>query len=341
MKLIRRLVWIEIILIHLVILAGSVVRMTGSGMGCPDWPKCFGHLIPPTQLDELLWSSDKSFKTGQMILHDDRLWVATKDIAPTPELDLSVWRVYTKHDYALFNPYHTWIEYINRLLGALSGIPMLLIFGLIAFRTRARPAEFLLALAGLFLLGFEAWLGKVVVDGNLIPGQITLHMFGALAILAVLYLLHARLAPLAEDRLDRGTIWSMLALLLLILVQIALGTQVREAVDLIAKNSGGLDRSEWISSLPLVFVVHRSFSWLLLIASVVLIVRLVRNKRKTRSARWILGLCLANIFAGIGLAFFGVPPALQPVHLMLAVLLFGVVVKSLASERAWRLLRSS
>ena len=341
MKALRRWVFIEIVLIHLVVLAGSVVRMTGSGMGCPDWPKCFGHLIPPTRLDELIWAPEKSFKTGQMILHEERLWVARQEVPPSEQLDLSLWKVYTKHDYALFNPFHTWTEYINRLLGALSGIPMLLIFGMIAVRTRARPAEFLLALAALLLLGFEAWLGKVVVDGNLIPGQITLHMLGALLLIGVLFLLHARLAPLSESRLDRGTTWTLLGLLVLVLGQIAMGTQVREAVDTLGKASGGLPRGAWIQALPGVFLVHRSFSWLVLIASVYLFWRARRKKWSGTRATVVLGLCALNIGVGVVLAYTGLPPALQPVHLMLAVLLFGALVRALAAERAWTALRSA
>lgn len=315
---------IEIVLIFLVIIAGSVVRMSGSGMGCPDWPKCFGHLIPPTERSQLDWKAQTDYHKKQIIIIDEALYYAKADFKTGTTYNASNWERYTKHDYALFNPTHTWIEYINRLIGALSGIPMLLMLGISLFLIREDWRLALLSAAGLFMLGFEAWLGKLVVDGNLIPGSITIHMIGALMIVAILLVLNG----LVEKDKGRRTAFtpsfrslSLLALVLS-LIQIGLGTQVRETVDTLQQ--AGLPRSEWMDHMELNFYIHRSFSILILALNL----WLWRMNRNLALGYWqwnyimlVLGL---EIMAGIILAYFDLPYFAQPLHLLLGSILFAL-----------------
>ena len=148
-----RYTWFVLIMVFLVILAGGVVRMTQSGMGCPDWPKCFGRWIPPVNASQLPPDFEK--------------YLRQQDI-----------------DHS-FNVYHTWIEYINRLLGALLGVFIFIhfIWSFIRFRKINKPVVILSFLL-LLTVGFQGWLGKKVVDDNLAVVKVTIHMLVALVIAA-------------------------------------------------------------------------------------------------------------------------------------------------------------
>ena len=65
---------------YLIFLAGSIVRMTGSGMGCPDWPKCFGYYIPPTSEEQITWKQNIHFEEGMIIIKNKELFVAKKNL---------------------------------------------------------------------------------------------------------------------------------------------------------------------------------------------------------------------------------------------------------------------
>ena len=78
---------ISLILVYLVILAGSLVRMTGSGMGCPDWPKCFGLLIPPTNEKQVEWNKNQQYSKGIILRYNGELIVAKDDFVSTNEFN--------------------------------------------------------------------------------------------------------------------------------------------------------------------------------------------------------------------------------------------------------------
>jgi cytochrome c oxidase assembly protein subunit 15 len=322
-KWLIRLTKIEIVLLFLVILAGSVVRMTGSGMGCPDWPKCFGYIIPPTEQSQLEWTPNREFKKGQIIIVNQSLQVAQSDFTTGATFNQSHWEPYTKHDYALFNPFHTWVEYINRLFGALSGLPMLALVFLSLFYIRKNWRYFVLSTAGLFMLGFEAWLGKLVVDGNLIPGSITIHMMGALLLVALMLILRGLLIKEQFAPVQMTSKFKVLLLvaLLFTLIQTVLGTQVREQIDHL--NEAGMARSSWIENLNWQFYVHRTFSLAILGLNVWLWRNNTQYQRGVKEMWPVLLLIIIEIGLGVFLNYLDVPKFAQPTHLLLGTLLFA------------------
>jgi cytochrome c oxidase assembly protein subunit 15 len=315
---------ITLTLTFVVIIAGSVVRMTGSGMGCPDWPKCFGHFIPPTNIDELTYAEGKSFSRGKMMIMNDTLWVAQRDVVVQHAFDRSEWKKYEKHDYAVFNVLHTWVEYINRLATVVYGIPVF-ILSLLCLMLLIREKDkgtFLLALFADIMIAYEIWLGKLVVDGNLKENSITYHMFGSVAIVALLLMMVYRLREdRTERRAEKNLKWLLVVMLVMSFFQVMLGTQVREEVDVVAKIYP--DRSMWIEQLSSMFKIHRSFSILVTLVAVSIWWLHRRMAESIVQIHLMLALVVMEILAGVVLSYLSMPAFMQPLHLLFGVLLFA------------------
>jgi len=310
----------SLILVYLVIAAGAIVRMTGSGMGCPDWPKCFGYWIPPTERAQLDWKADQEYRKGQVIILNEELRVANSDFKSSTVFKEEHWDFYTQHDYALFNAYHTWIEYLNRLLGALAGLAVLVMTVLSFWLSKKNTTYPIVSFLILLGMGFQAWLGKTVVDSNLVPYRISLHMGMALLIvLGLIFLRHtAQRKTFSIPAHPFMKVVAGLAVLLTIF-QIGLGTQVRQFVDLQMHEPAG----QWLDPAPLKFYVHRSLSLLVLAVHLILFWMLRKIKRNVRVFNQIIGLIGLEIFTGILMFYMDFPFSSQPLHLIIAALLFG------------------
>ncbi len=320
----RKSVKVSLVLVYLVIIAGAVVRMTGSGMGCPDWPKCFGYYIPPTEASELEFQSHREYEEGQVIIVDESLKVAASDFTSAESYNPANWEDYEKHDYAIFNPTHTWVEYVNRLFGALAGIAVLIMALLSLKKIRYRKRITILSCLCVFLMGFQAWLGATVVYSVLSPVKITIHMVMALVIVAVLlYLLY--ISSEKERNQFKTTSFQNLLILAVImtLVQVVLGTQVRQFVDEQIKALGYGAENLWLENPDLTFYVHRSFSILILLINVILWWKNRNMGLNLGKMNMVMLLILLEIATGIAMYNFDFPFLSQPLHLVVASLLFG------------------
>lgn len=314
----------SLVLVYLVIIAGALVRMTGSGMGCPDWPKCFGYYIPPTNAEQLTWRPGKTFEAGQVIIKDEALWVAKEDFTASKTYDAAKWRPYTKHDYAIFNPTHTWIEYLNRLCGALAGIAVFAMAVLSFGYRREKPAIVWLSWLSVFLMGFQGWLGATVVYSVLNPVKITIHMIVALLIVALILYIIWKAKTTFTVRKHDAYFGNLLAFaLVLTLVQVIFGTQVRQFVDEQVQATGHAQMDLVLGTPTASFYFHRSFSIAVFVLNVFLYARNRQRYLGFEKMDWVMAVLAVEIASGIAMAYFGFPFGSQTLHLVMASLLFG------------------
>ena len=312
---------LSLVLVYLVILAGATVRMTGSGMGCPDWPKCFGYYIPPIEQSQVLFQPNSKYKKGEMIIfNEEKLLVAKSNFNSSDLIDLKNWDTYEKHDYIIFDPVHTWIEYINRLIGAISGIPILLftIISVVYFK-KYKHLTFVSVLT-VICMGFQAWLGKTVVDSNLAPFKITFHMLMALLIIALLiYLVNSS----SKYTIKKNKIFTnfIFVAIILTLVQIVLGTQVRQFVD--EQANVYYDKFEWFNEIPKVYEYHRTFSLVVIAVNFGLFYLNKKLNLGNNYISYVIVLLFIEALSGVVMFYFNFPFGSQTIHLFIASLIFG------------------
>lgn len=310
----QRIALTAFLAIEILIFVGAIVRTTGSGLGCPDWPFCYGCWVPPTTAEEIDFSRIdlEKFRRKAAALGRDPAEI-------TPE-----------RLKAEFNPVATWIEYLNRLTSLPVGLSVMVMWSA-SFGEwwRGRARIFLAATVAVLLVGINAWLGARVVLSGLKPGIITLHMALAILLQCVLVYTAWRGVQLpwslrwkaAPDNRLRSVAWLLFAL---VVVEGVMGSQVRELTDELARTHAGHSRAEWIGELEAswVYLVHRSFSWFI-VAAAVLFFRMSGRSLAVRG--WlealILGLVLSQMLLGVVLAHVGVVAVAQVLHIGLSSLL--------------------
>ncbi len=318
---------ISLALLYLLILAGGVVRCTGSGMGCPDWPKCFGLYIPPTSVEELPATYKEDFVKGRVeknkrlskVLDAIGFSDTARKIVNDPQIN----------EAEEFNVFKTWTEYINRLIGAIVGFSLLSSLLSSIFLRPFSSNLFLLSFLSIILVLFQAWVGSIVVSTNLLSGLITFHVIVALVIICNVILCFY-LSSSINNKIKSSPLlkYSIIFSLIIFLTQIILGTEVRENVDELLKIFGINNRDKIINNLGSNFLIHRSFSLMILFLQL-FITYLVYKKSEVdtyfkKLSTLMLCLIFFEILVGAGMAYFQIPKILQPIHLILAFLIFGI-----------------
>ena len=320
-----------ILMLFVLILAGGVVRSTGSGMGCPDWPKCFDQFVPPTSVSQI--PKDYKVKYVARRIKKNEKFAHTLDMFGYTDLALRL-----RNDKSIlvpeeFNAAKTWTEYINRLIGALSGVLLMLTVVFSAAYWKEKKQILIACVLNVFLVGFQAWLGSIVVSTNLVDWIVTLHMLLALAILGLcIYTYHA--AVITNNSVKVGArpfvVVMAMAALLISIVQISIGTGVRAKIDGISGRLQGLARESWVNDAGQVFLNHRDMAILVLFANVVLygLVRKYfgRHSIQQQAMSFTFLMIMLQIVSGIALSYADLPPVAQAAHIVLSSLIFGAQV---------------
>ena len=304
---------------------GGLVRITGSGMGCPDWPKCFGSYIPPTHESQLPENYQEYFlekrmeKTDRLIALLDKIGASEK----AREIENYEYRD-QKHE---FNVYKAYTEYINRLWGALTGIIVLLamVSSFRLFKTDRRIVMY--SVLGFASVMINAFLGAIVVNANLLGNIVTIHFLAAFAAISFFMLARIRMIkPSVEGQLQILKLLSI-SMMIILIAQIVFGTQIREVIDhritIVSSVSAQIFTLEELAGTS--FLLHRVLGLLILIlAGIQWYVSRgsIRTSKLYKLSLLILGLAAAQILFGSFIVEFTLESISKLFHITFGASLF-------------------
>jgi cytochrome c oxidase assembly protein subunit 15 len=278
---------------YFLIFLGGLVRVSGAGLGCPDWPKCFGRWIPPLRQDQIPVGFDTSN----------------------------------------FNITLAWIEYINRLAGMITGL-LILVTALLAIKNFRRSKQILFpSILAAILVAVQGWYGSVVVQTQLMPETVSVHLLLALIIVSLLVYLSYSSFQLSSDALivtSRPERKWILFLWLISIVQILLGTGIRSAVEKIWDRFPLLIAGDVLNQVGVITYIHTFLGIFLTIGVGFLgqkIMKIDKISQLSKQSVWLLiMLIILQLIIGVNLFVFGLPPILQVFHLWIASLFIGVLL---------------
>ncbi len=161
---IRKLVFVSILLALVVVALGAYTRLTHAGLGCPDWPTCYG-LIDVPETTEQIAKAELAFPERQV------------------------------------EPEKAWNEMIHRYFAGTLGL-LILAIAVLSFKNRAQGTPLRLPLLILVIVIFQAALGMWTVTMKLMPIVVMGHLLGGFTTLCLLYLLYLRLQSNRINRSD-------------------------------------------------------------------------------------------------------------------------------------------
>ena len=314
----QKLAVAALVSVLLLMFVGAIVRVTGSGMGCPDWPTCWGCLIPPTSVEQVDF---------------DKLPIAKfQSKAGRMGRDPSTITVQTLRQE--FNPRHVWTEFVNRLCSLPVGFFSLATFIAAFWQRGKRPLVFWMAFGSLAVVLINAWMGARVVYSGLAPGVLTAHLALAMSLTGMLvycawrgtdtpWRIRMPAAPSRKLRIAVGV------LLVSIVVEGILGSQIREMTDELAKSHLSAPRSSWIGQLEgsWIYLIHRSFSWVVFFSTIAAWVLTTRHRPSGagRVERVVLAIVAAQMLLGLVMARVHIYSWVQVLHVGLAAVLLSFV----------------